>query len=93
MRNIPIIGGFYILKLKRKRKIEYILYRGKEYFDPKILENWLPWKVSTIRKYIQSGRIEGIKVKGKWLVSRKNLYKYLGGKQKVRENPVLELGK
>ncbi|GAI37978.1 unnamed protein product, partial [marine sediment metagenome] len=38
------------------------------------------WKARNIRRYIQKGKIKGIKVKGNWLVRMNDLYKFLGKK-------------
>ncbi|GAI61684.1 unnamed protein product [marine sediment metagenome] len=42
--------------------------KGLYYLGMKELEEWLPWKARNIRRYIQKGKIKGIKVKGNWLV-------------------------
>jgi len=55
---------------------------NEEYFGVKELEQWLPWKAWNIRKKIRSSKIRGRKIKGKWFVSREDLYKFLRGKQK-----------
>jgi len=54
--------------------------KGLYYLGMKELEEWLPWKAWTIRKFIRTGRIKGKKIKGNWLVRMKDLYKFLGRK-------------
>ena len=58
---------------------------NEEYFGVKELEQWLPWKAWTIRKKIRSGEIRGRRIKGKWFVSREDLYNFLRKKQKDQE--------
>ena len=54
--------------------------QGEEYFSVKNIMEWLPIKATTVKKYLQQGRIQGRKVGGKWYVSRRNFYNYLEGK-------------
>ncbi len=66
-------------EIEKEGRITSLWVKGKEYFDPKILEDWLPWKAKTITEYIKSGKIGGKKLGGKWLVTRENLYRFLRG--------------
>ncbi|MBA7536422.1 hypothetical protein ES705_28686 [subsurface metagenome] len=66
-----------------KEKIESIIMaNNEEFLSVRELVNWLPWKDANIRKLLRSGKIKGRKIYTKWYVSRKNLYRFLGGKDK-----------
>jgi len=52
----------------------------EEYFSVKNIMEWLPIKATTIKKYLQQGRIRGRKIGKTWYVSKENFYNYLEGK-------------
>jgi len=52
----------------------------EEYFSVKNIMEWLPVKATTIKKYLQQGRIHGRKIGKTWYVSKENFYNYLEGK-------------
>jgi hypothetical protein len=66
-----------------KEKIKSLLMpNNEELLSVKELEQWLPWKAANIRRILRSGKIKGRKIYTEWYVSRKNLYRFLGGKDK-----------
>lgn len=70
---------------EEEEKESILTFENEDYFSVKKLEQWLAWKAWNIRKYVRSGKIRGRKIKGKWFVSREDLYKFLRKKQKDQE--------
>lgn len=60
-----------------EKKNELRVFGGIEYFTVKDIMEWLPLKATTVKKYLQQGRIQGRKIGKTWFVSRSNFYKYL----------------
>ena len=71
-------SGKEIQEYDNKQALRVI--QGEEYFSVKNIMEWLPIKATTVKKYLQQGRIKGRKVGRKWYVSKTNFYNYLEGK-------------
>ena len=65
---------------EEEEKESILTIENEDYFSVNKLEQWLTWKAWNIRKYIRSGKIRGRRIKGKWYVSREDLYRFLEGK-------------
>lgn len=79
---IATVTGFFTKKESEEEDKKYsgVWIDGIEYLDTKKLAEWLPWKVWNIRIYVRTGKIKGVKIKGKWFVARQELYNFLSGK-------------
>ncbi|GAI61165.1 unnamed protein product [marine sediment metagenome] len=75
-----MLKGQVVSRIMNEKLSEREWKEGLYYSGVKELEEWLPCKARNIRKYIQTGRIKGKKIKGNWLVRMKDLYEFLGQK-------------
>lgn len=65
---------------EEREKTLFIVINGKEYITVSDILKWIPASKVTVCKYLRSGRMEGVKYKRKWYISKENFYNFLEGK-------------
>jgi excisionase family DNA binding protein len=68
-------------------KVVSIKIGKKQFYNVEALSKMLFIPVETVRLYIRRGRIKGLKIGKRYLVSEENLQSFLDGGEQVREIP------
>ncbi|GAI01532.1 unnamed protein product, partial [marine sediment metagenome] len=65
---------------KLKDKDGYIWVDGEYYFDVNEMNKLYPLAKNTIKRYLGSGKIEGKKIMGVWLVKPHDFWEFVKGR-------------
>ena len=61
---------------------------GVKYYFVEEISNELGLHEKTIRRYLKTGRLEGLKLGKRWLISERSLFEFFEGlRTKVKETP------
>lgn len=56
------------------------IINGKKMFDVYEVSEKTTVSVRTVEKYLRSGQMQGVKIRGRWLVSETSINNFLDGK-------------